>query len=144
MPAYLTLAACSGHLKVSFARLYQLPADQADFDSDVAFVEASVNAYVGKRYIVPVTAPEDAIVLLRGLALDLFAERAFTTRSAGTEIPQRVGDAADVARKTLEGIAAGKVSLAGAAAPENPDAGGSALIAPSAPPQFTREDLQGF
>jgi len=144
MPSYIQLADAQGHLKVSFARLYALPADQADFDSDVAFVEAAVNADVGKRYIVPVTAPADAITLLRGLALDLFAERAFTTRSAGTEIPKRVKDAADVARASLHDIAKGAKSLAGAAAPENPDAGGAAQIVSGNPPQFRRDDLEGF
>ena len=144
MSSYIQLTDAQGHLKQSFARLYTLPADQADFDHDVAFVEAAVNAYVGKRYVVPVAGPAEAVTLLKGFALDLFAERAIATRSSGTEIPKRVGDLADVARDTLSQIAKGGVSLAGAAAPENPEAGGSAQIVSGNPPQFTRTDLEGF
>ena len=144
MAAYLTTDDCKGHLRDSFARLYTLPADQAELDGDIARSEALVNAYVGKRYVVPVTAPVEAVTLLKALALDLFAEHAYETRASGSELPKKLRESGDTTRKQLEQIAAGKISLAGAAAVENPEAGGSALIAPTAPPQFTREDLQGF
>ncbi len=144
MAAYLTTDDCKGHLRDSFARLYTLPADQAELDGDIARAEALVNGYVGKRYIVPVTAPAEAVTLVKALALDLFAEHAYETRSVSPEVPKKIRESGDTTREQLKDIATGKLSLAGAAAPENPEAGGSALIAPSAEPQFTRHDLEGF
>ncbi len=143
MGAYLTTDDCRGHLRDSFARLYTLPADQADLDSDIARAEALVHGYVGKRYVVPVVAPE-AVTMLRALALDLFAEHAYKTRSVSPELPKKISDSADTARAQLEQLVSGKLSLAGAASPENPEAGGSAQLVSANPPQFTRDDLEGF
>ena len=144
MPAYLTTDDCKAHLRDAFARLYVLPADQADLDKAIALVEALVNGSVGKRYIVPVTTPQEAVLICQALALDLFAEHAYKTRGSGAALPEKLAKAADTARKQLVDIATGKFSLAGAAAPENPDAGGSALLISGNEPQFTRRDLEGF
>ena len=144
MAAYLITDDCQAHLRDAFARLYTLPADQADLDKAIALCEALVDGAVGKRYVVPVSAPAAAVLICQALALDLFAEHAYKTRGAGAALPEKIAKAADIARAQLKDLSAGKLSLAGAAAAENPEAGGSALIAPTAPPQFTREDLQGF
>ena len=144
MSDYLTTEACQGQLRDAFPRLFALPADQAVLDDAIARVEATVNGYVGKRYVVPVTTPTEAVTLLRGLALALFAELAYQTRAAGSESPKKITDAADTARRQLADISKGTLSLAGAMAPESQEAGASVLIAPTAPPEFTRQDLEGF
>lgn len=142
MPAYLSTAAVSGRLKASFAQLYKLPTDQTDLDTDMAVAESQVHAYIGKRYVVPVTA-EEALVLVKGWALDLFEEIAWR-RGAGSELPKKVAGAADVARRQLADLAKGALSLAGAVVAENPDAGAGAQIVEGNTPQFKRDDLAGF
>lgn len=142
MGDYLQQADVQGRLKAAFARLYDLPADATDLAADIAAAEALCNASVGKRYVVPVTNSA-ALPLIRSLALDLFEEKAWR-RGAGTEIPEKVRGAADVARHQLEQIAKGLLSLAGADVAENPTAGASAQLVAGNAPQFTHTDLEGF
>ncbi len=142
MADYITSADLQGRLKDNFSRLYDLPADQADLDADLDGVEALVNSFLGRRYQVPV-ADTSALRVVKALALDLAEELAWR-RGTGSEIPKKVSEAADTARRHLESIAAGKMTLAGVAAAENTAAGAEAILVSGNEPQFTRSDLEGF
>lgn len=144
MAAYLTNAYCEAALGDSFAELYELPADQAELEADIEAAEALVNGYVGKRYQTPVTNAA-AVAFLKPLAAALFVERAWTLRGTGDEIPKKAATAADNARKTLEDIARGLVTLGGATALAEQAAGGAeAIVVAGNTPEFTRDQMQGF
>ena len=141
--AYLETADYEAALKDDFTSLYALPTDQADLDADIAAADSQVNAYLGKRYQVPITNAT-AVAYLKTLALDLFSERAWG-RSAGDEIPKKVSTRADLARKTLADIAKGLVSVGGATAlTEQPTGGAEAIVVSGNPPEFTRDKMEGF
>lgn len=142
MAHYLTGADIEGRLKDNFSRLYDLPADQSDLDRDVEAVEALVHSFVGRRYQVPVT-DATAVTVVKALALDLAEELAWR-RGSGSEIPKKVRDAADIARRNLEAIAAGRMTLAGASPAENDAAGAAGILVDGNAPQFRRKDLEGF
>ena len=144
MSAYITTADVQGHLRDAFAQLYTLPADADEVAGDIARAEALVNGYVGKRYVVPVTAPAEAVLICKALALDLFVEHAYETRAAGSELPKTISDGGAAALAMLKDIAAGKMSLAGATAAESQDAGAAALVKSANDPLCTREQLSGF
>ena len=134
MASYLTAAAIERRLMSSFAQLYALPADQTVLEEDMAAVEAVVESYVGRRYAVPVTAP-------KALALDLAEESAWQ-RGQSDEIPTKVKESADTARKQLAEIAAGRIALVDAA--ESNAAGAGAMLVSANDPQFTRDQLGGY
>lgn len=142
MSAYIASADLQGRLKTNFSRLYDLPADQSDLDADLTGVCALVDSFAGRRYAVPVT-DATALVVVKQLALDLAEELAWR-RASGSEIPKKVKDAADTARRHLEAIAAGRMSLAGAAPTENDNAGASAILVDGNPPEFDRDGLKGY
>lgn len=143
MGAYIQTVDCQAALKENFGSLYALPQDQPDLDGDIAAAESRVNSYVGKRYKLPVTDPA-AIADLKALVLDLFCERAFG-RAAGDELPKKVATRADNARKALTDIGKGVGTIGGAAAlAEQTPGGAEAIVVDGNPPQFTRDQMQGY
>lgn len=143
MANYITEASCRNRLPDDFDNLYDLPGAQDDLTQDIEGVEGMVDSYVGKRYEVPVTATR-ALLLVVPLVLDLFAERAFG-RGAGSEIPKKISDSADTARKMLKEIAAGSMTLAGATGlTERPSGGADAILVDGNAPEFTRTDMEGY
>lgn len=142
MADYIRAADYQGRLKDSLARLYKLPDEQADLDSDVAAAESEVNAYVGARLAIPVTDAR-AAALLRKLSLDLFEEKAWS-RGKGDALPQKITDQAKAARELLDKIASGKVSVAGAANLTEQSAGADAILVDGPDPEFTAEKMEGY
>ena len=141
MANYITEASCRNRLRDDFDNLYELPGAQDDLTQDIEGVEGVVDSYVGKRYEVPVTDTR-ALLFIVPLVLDLFAERAF---GAGSEIPKKISDSADTARKMLEKIASGAMTLAGATGlTERPSGGADAILVDANTPEFKRSDMEGF
>ena len=141
--AYFDADDCRARLRAAFDSLYRLPDEAGDLDADIADVHAIVDAYVGKRYAIPVTVAR-AIAMLKTLSLDLFEERAWA-RGAGEEIPKKVTLRADVARKQLERIANGTITLAGATAlTERQTGGADAVVVSGNSPEFTRTQMGGY
>ena len=139
--AYITVNDCRLKLRTDFEGLYKLPDEQPDLNRDMADAEAVVNGYVGKRYQVPVTDAQ-AMTLVKAYTLDLFSELAYQ-RGAGSEIPPKIRDRADVARRQLTDISLGKLTLAGAVAINPP--GGAAIAVVNGPaPSFTQDQMGGF
>jgi len=102
----------------------------------IADADAELDAYLGKRYRVPLSpAPE----LVRKLSVELAVYHLYSRRrGAPEEWRQRYEDN----RRLLEHIARGRVSL-GAAEPEGSPAGQPVDTA-SQPRIFTRRTLEGF
>ena len=142
MGAYFTEDQAKGRLKSDFSSLYVLPADQANFETDIAAAESEVNGSVGKRYMLPITNAA-ALVFLQTLALDIFQERAWM-RGQGDEVPKKFTTQAKTARDRLAEIAAGKTTLGGATSIQEPATGGAAILAEGNAPQFTHDQMEGF
>jgi len=143
MSNYFDSDDAANRLRDDLTGLYNLPEEDDDLASDIADIEALVNSYVGKRYETPVT-DSTAISILKKLCLDLFAETAYM-RTPGDELPKKVKDAADIARKQLKEISTGAITLAGATSlTERPSGGADAIIVDGNDPEFTRDDMEGF
>lgn len=143
MGAYITDAEVQQRLRNDFPALYDLPSQQADLTADIAAAEAIVNSYLGRRYTIPVTN-STALTAVKPLCMALLEEIGHR-RGIGAEIPEKVKDAAEVARKQLEAIAAGTMTLAGADAATSP-AGTSESVAvvEGNPPEFNRDNMEGY
>jgi phage gp36-like protein len=143
MSDYIDVADAQERLRDNLQALYELPAESVHLDNDLTGVEAIVDSSVGKRYVVPITNTT-ALTVIRVLCLDLFEERAWR-RGHGDAIPEKVKTQADEARKMLENIAKGAITLAGATAlTERQSGGADAIVVDGNEPEFKRDDMQGF
>ena len=141
--SYIEQSDVEQRLRDNLAALYNLPTEQGDLDADIASAEALVDSYLGRRYAVPVTSNE-AQNVLKVLSLALFEELAWS-RAIGEELPKKVWDAANTARKQLEQISRGEISLAGADVTESAGGSSSAVAVVSGnDPEFTRQKMEGF
>jgi phage gp36-like protein len=143
MGSYFAQSHVENRLQAQFQKLYRLPDQLDDLNQDIADVDAEINAYVGRRYAVPVSDGM-AVAFLRPIGLDLIEERAWR-RGASPEIPKKVAEAAEEARAKLKGIARGEISLGGATAPAERSTGGAeAIVVEGNVPEFTRTQMEGF
>ena len=143
MSSYFDFDDVERRLRGDLEALYELPGERAELDQDVEDVEAEVNAFVGKRYAVPVTSAR-AVAYLKKLCLDVFAETAWA-RGVGSELPEKVRKAAATARAQLEKIAKGVITLGGATSlQERPVGGAESIIVDGNDPEFTRDQMGGF
>lgn len=143
MGNYFDRADCANWLRDDYANLYNLPAEGAALDSDIALTEAEVDSYVGRRYETPIT-DATAMVSVKGWCRDLFLARAWV-RGVGDEIPKKVGEAAATTRKALEMVSKGTITLAGAESiTERPTGGADAIVVNGNDPIMERDDLTGF
>ena len=141
MGVYISIEDAKRRLKDSFLRLYAMPDDAQDLQTDIGSAEAQVNGYAGKRYKVPITAPPPVLAFLREQALCLWAEIAWR-RGASDEIPTKVKEAADNARKVLKDISAGLVTLGGVTGLTEQNPGGTeAIVEEAAPSRFKSEQM---
>ena len=111
--------------------------DETAVEADIADVEAYVNALLRQRYSVPVQAPE-ALALLRGVVLELFAELAYR-RLPSSETPLSVERAAERSRALLRDFARGRLLLPATAAQ-----GPAGVLVESGPARMRRGNLEGF
>lgn len=112
--------------------------EETEAASDLADAEAEINGCIGRRYLVPVTAPE-ALPLLKGWTLTLAEERAYA-RAAGSSFTEKLNTRAAQVRKYLDEIRSGQFQLPGAA--ENEQAVIS--ISQSDEEVFGRDNMEGF
>ena len=122
-----------------YASIYRT--DHGKAESDLAESSAEIDGYLSKRYVVPVTAAQ-AMILLRAWTLDLAEEKSYK-RAGGSEIPEKVKNAANVVRSNLHDIAKGTMLLPAAAA-ENPGSAGGSVLVVGNEPEFTREKMSGY
>ena len=140
---YIDTDDATQRLRGDFGSLYDLPDDAVDLADDITAAESTVNAYVGRRYAVPVTNAV-AVAFIKVVTLDIFEELAWS-RGAGDELPARVTSRADRARKQLRDIADGIITLGGAtAAAEQSSGGADAIVVDGNAPQFNRDHMEGF
>jgi len=143
MGDYFSQADAETRMRDHLTELYELPEEQTDLDADIDNVETTVNSYVGKRYAVPITS-DTAIAFLKVLCLDLFEETAWH-RGSGDELPKKVQTKADNARKQLELVSKGTITLGGATAlTERQTGGADAIIVDGNTPEFDRDNMKGF
>jgi phage gp36-like protein len=137
--AYASAADLADRLGSKFQAIYR---DDANAPAqDLADAAAEIDGYLAKRYLVPVTAA-DAALLLRTWTLDLAVERAFL-RSGGSEIPEKFRTRAATVRQNLRDIAKGTMVLPADAAESGQSAGGSVLVVGNEP-EFTRDKMAGY
>jgi phage gp36-like protein len=115
--------------------------DESLMTGDLTDAAAEVDAYLASRYAVPVTEPE-ALPMLRGCQLALAAALAWG-RADADELPEKVKDAAKVARGQLKDIAKGDIVLPAAPAQSTSGAGGAAIVQAETP-VFGRSNMGGF
>lgn len=110
---------------------------------DLAQAAAEIDAYLGGRYAVPVTAAA-AQVLLQEWNITLAEEKAYT-RAGGSSIPDKVVRRVDTVRKQLRDAAAGLLRLPGAAEAGAGGAGGAGVtFVKIEAPMFGRENMKGY
>jgi len=140
---YIDTDDVKGRLKDDFDGLYELPSESDDLNTDIATVEATVKSYVAKRYALPITN-DDALVILKSICLDLMEELAWG-RGAGSEIPKKTAEKGERARKQLDHLAKGSMTLGGAVGLSERNSGGAeAIVVDGNDPEFTREQMTGF
>lgn len=135
MPRYLNCDEFLGELGAAAADLYDDGGllNCAWAAADLEACEAELETTLAGRYALPVP---DERGQLRGLLLDLAAERAWSRR-ASADLPQGVREAAARARERLAALAAGQIRLA---AGERRD-----LVAGNSnPPACNRSRLAGY
>lgn len=115
--------------------------DHAGSSSDLAEASAEINAFLAKRYIVPVTAG-NALILLKAWTLDLAEEKAYK-RAGSSDIPEKVKAAAAVVRGNLKAVSAGSMILPADAAENTNSPGGSVLVVGNSI-VFARDDMAGY
>ncbi len=144
MALYLTTEDAQAKLRDDFAQLYTLPDDQDALDKDLADADGLVNAYLRKRYALPVTDAE-ALRAVRAWSIALFCPVAYQRNSSG-DIPEKVKLAEKNARADLSMIATGAIKLPGnqTEAGSGSSSGSSVAVVTGNEPQFTHDKLDGF
>lgn len=139
--SYATAAAFELRLGKVYASIYRDNAPAAL--DDLAQASAEMDAYLGGRYAVPVTAAA-AQVLLQEWNITLAEEKAYT-RAGGSSIPEKVVRRVDTVRKQLRDAASGLLRLPGAAeAGAGGAAGAGVTFVKIEAPMFGRENMKGY
>lgn len=115
--------------------------DESAMIDDLTEAYGVVNSYIARRYLTPVTE-SDALPLLRACQLALAGELAWS-RVDTDALPEKVKDAAKIARAQLKDIASGNITLP-AAPVESTSGAGGAVIVQAEPPVFGRSKMGGF
>lgn len=140
--SYATPADLEVRLGKAFSALYRDNA--AAPTDDLAQASAEIDAYLGSRYAVPVTAPGSQL-LLEEWTLTLAEEKAYARSGGGSAIPEKVTRRVDSVRKALRDAAAGLMRLPGAVEAGATGAGGTgALVIEMDTPVFTRRKMRGY
>ena len=113
----------------------------AEAQSDLDSAEAEINALVGTRFRVPVTAG-GSLPLLRHWTVTLAEELAWS-RSGKGALPETLANRVKQVREYLEKIAGGTMTLAGAEQDEESGGASIAFIAGNEP-VFGREKMRGY
>lgn len=108
---------------------------------DIDAAAAEIDGAIASRYVVPVTAPDSIVRLLKGWNLTLAEELAWT-RGGADKIPDKVAVRVDSVRKRLAEVRDSKFALSGAA--ETTSGGGNVALIDIAEPVFTRDKMRGF
>jgi phage gp36-like protein len=146
MGNYITRTDVEARLRRSFETLYTLPGESAVdvtlVDADIEAAEGTVDGYLAKRYLVPITDAQ-ALRLCKAWALVLCEELAYGA-VPGRELPESVSTRAAAARQQLGDAADGKMLLGAATTvAEASDASGCIVVAGDEP-VMTRATMQGF
>ncbi len=138
---YATAADLASRLGSDRFELIYDPSDPSVADADLAAASAVVDGYLARRYAVPVTATS-ALPLLSVWTLDIASELGYL-HTGGAEMPEKIKDRAETARKALRDVADGNMMLpADAAALE---AGKPAMVlAEGDPPLLTRPSMSDY
>lgn len=112
-----------------------------EMEQDLEAASTEIDATVGVRYQIPVTAVS-ALPMLRTCCVTLAEELAWS-RSGRPDVPEHVKKRVDNTRRMLAKIAGGDMVLPGAAEAAVGGAG-SAVIVDGPPPEFTRQKLGRF
>lgn len=140
--SYAAAADLALRLGRRYTELYRDYADAAV--EDLAQAAAEIDAYLGGRYAVPVTAAA-ALVLLQDWNLTLAEEKAYARAGGGVETPEKVIRRVDAARKALRDAASGLLRLPGAAEAAAAGAGAAgAVVIEIEPPIFGRKRMKGY
>lgn len=123
-----------------YTSIYREEHSRSD-ESDLAEAAAEIDAFLAKRYTVPVTA-EGALILLRSWTLDLAEEKAYK-RAGSSDLPEKVKAAAAIVRQNLKAVSAGTMILAADAAENSSTPGGSALVVGN-DVAFSRDQMAGY
>ncbi|MFA6842955.1 MAG: phage protein Gp36 family protein [Bacilli bacterium] len=139
--SYATAAAFALRLGTVYASIYRNNEPAAL--EDLAQASAEIDAYLGGRYFVPVTAAA-SLVLLTEWNLTLAEEKAYA-RGGGSSIPEKVIRRVDAVRKQLRDAASGLLRLPGAAEAGASGSGGAgAVLIEIETPVFGRKKMKGY
>ena len=141
---YATLDDFKQRLKSNYGNIYSDDdgiVDESLMTGDLNTAAAELNASIAKRYLVPVTET-DALPMLKAWQLALAGELA-SSRVDTDELPEKVKDAAKIARDQMKALAAGNFTLPAAPAESTSGAGGSVIVS-GEKPVFGRTNMQGF
>ena len=108
--SYAAAAALALRLGNAYQAIYR--DNEAAALEDLAQSAAEIDAYLGSRYVVPVTATASR-VLLEEWNLTLAEEKSYN-RAGGSSIPEKVTRRVDAVRKSLRDAASGLLRLPGA------------------------------
>lgn len=142
--SYADAAALELRLGKSFAQLYRDSGPAAQ--EDLAQAAAEIDAYLGARYAVPVTAAA-AQALLAEWTLTLAEEKAWSRSGGGSSIPEKVTRRVDAARRSLRDAASGLLRLPGArelGADGGSGGGAGAALVEIEPPAMGRSRMRGY
>ena len=114
---------------------------ETEMQTDLDAAEAEINAFLGTRFRVPVTA-EESIPLLKHWTLTLAEELAWSRAGTG-KMPDSLVNRVKQTREYLEKISTGTMTLAGAGQDEETGGGSIAFVAGN-DPVFGRENMRGY
>lgn len=146
MGNYISRTDVSNRLRRSYDTLYTEPGESevnTDLvDADIDAAEGTVDGYLAKRYLVPVTDAA-AIRIVKAWALTLCEELAYGA-IPGRELPESIATRANAVRQQLEAAAAGRMALGSAETVAEISGAADCIVTEGDTPVFTREKMEGF
>lgn len=146
MGNYISRTDVSNRLRRNYDTLYTKPGagsvDTDLVDADIEAAEATVDGYLAKRYLVPVT-DTSALRLCKAWALVMAEELAYGA-VPGRELPESVASRAKAAREQMQAAADGKMALGSATTVAEATAASGCIITAGDTPVMTRTKLEGF
>ena len=146
MGNYISRTNVQDRLRRNYDTLYTKPGESSVdtdlVDEDIEAAEATVDGYLAKRYLVPIT-DTSALRLCKAWALVLCEELAYGA-IPGRELPESIATRAKSAREQLQAAADGKMALGSATTvAEATDAAGC-IETSNETPVMGRDNLAGF
>lgn len=144
MGNYISRTDVENRLRRSYDTLYTRDGavDTDLVDADIEAAEGTVDGYLAKRYLVPITDTA-ALRIVKAWALTLCEELAYGA-VPGRELPESVATRAEAARAQLEAAARGELALGSAETVAEATGSADCIVVESETPVMTRTKLAGF